>query len=632
VGDDVEREQPSDDGYWRRVRRALAERRGPVQAAIDILAWAVALPAAMFLRYEFAAPSEWGPFSFGEVVFGIALVGAIQVVVGATGGLYRGRWRFGSFDEVAHLVGSVFIATVAFSLLNRFGADRLGGRLVPHSVTIVAGVLALLAMAGARYLFRLHLERRLRPDAEATEKVLVFGAGEGGIQLVTSMLRNPASPYLPVGLLDDNPLKGNLEVMGIPVVGTRDHISVAADRTGASTLVIAIPSAGSELLRELSQLALESDLDVRVLPALSEMLGGAIGLSDLRPITVADLLGRHEIQTDLDSISHYLTGRRVLVTGAGGSIGSELCYQISRFAPASLVMLDRDESALHGVQLRLHGRATLDDRSLVVCDIRDPDRLSEMFAEHQPEVVFHAAALKHLPLLEMHPVEAVKTNVYGTLNLLRLSVRHGVERFVNISTDKAADPTSVLGYSKRLAERLTSGFAQGTSGTYLSVRFGNVLGSRGSVLTAFHAQVEAGGPITVTDPEVTRYFMTVEEAVQLVVQAGAVGQSGEALVLDMGSPVRIEDVARRYAAQSDRRIEIVYTGLRPGEKLHEVLFGSGEIDRRPAHPLVSHVNVPALDADTVLSLSSCFEDDDRLVAELRRLTTPATGQSANAVP
>jgi FlaA1/EpsC-like NDP-sugar epimerase len=632
VGDDVERDQLSDDGYWRTVRRRLAERRGPVQAAIDMLAWAIALPAAMFLRYEFAAPSHWGPFSFGEVVLGIALVGAIQVLVGATGGLYRGRWRFGSFDEVAHLVGSVFIATVAFSLINRFGADRLGGRLVPHSVTIVAGVLALLAMSGARYLFRLHLERQLRPDAEATEKVLVFGAGEGGIQLVTSMLRNPASPYLPVGLLDDNPLKGNLEIMGIPVVGTREQMAAAAERTGASTLVIAIPSADSELLRELSQVALGCNLDLRVLPALSEMLGGAIGLNDLRPITVEDLLGRHEIQTDLDSISHYLTGRRVLVTGAGGSIGSELCYQISRFAPASLVMLDRDESALHGVQLRLHGRAMLDDRSLVVCDIRDPDRLAEMFAEHQPEVVFHAAALKHLPLLEMHPVEAVKTNVYGTLHLLRLSVDHGVERFVNISTDKAADPTSVLGYSKRLAERLTSGFARGTSGTYLSVRFGNVLGSRGSVLTAFHAQVEAGGPITVTDPRVTRYFMTVEEAVQLVVQAGAVGQSGEALVLDMGTPVPIDDVARRYAAQSDRPIEIVYTGLRPGEKLHEVLFGAGELDRRPAHPLVSHVNVPALDADTVLSLSTCFDDDTRLVAELRRLTTPAPGQSANAVP
>jgi FlaA1/EpsC-like NDP-sugar epimerase len=632
VEDDVEREHTPDDGLWRTVRRALAERRGPVQAAIDMLAWAIALPAAMFLRYEFAGPSEWGPFTPGEVALAILIAGLMQVFVGSAGGLYRGRWRFGSFDEVAHLVGSVFITTVAFSIFNRFVAKELGGRLVPHSVTIVAGVLALLAMAAVRYLFRLQLERKLRPDGDAAEKVLVFGAGEGGIQLVTSMLRNPASPYVPIGLLDDNPLKGNLEIMGIPVLGTREQIADAAERTGASILVIAIPSASSELLRDLSQLALEADLDVRVLPALSEMLGGQIAVNDLRPITVEDLLGRHEIQTDLDSISHYLTGRRVLVTGAGGSIGSELCYQISRFAPASLVMLDRDESALHGVQLRLHGRATLDDRSLVVCDIRDPERLAEMFVEHRPEVVFHAAALKHLPLLEMHPVEAVKTNVYGTLNLLRLSVDHGVERFVNISTDKAADPTSVLGYSKRLAERLTSGFARGTRGTYLSVRFGNVLGSRGSVLTAFHAQVEAGGPITVTDPEVTRYFMTTEEAVQLVVQAGAVGKSGEALVLDMGSPVQIDDVARRYAAQSERPIEIVYTGLRPGEKLHEVLFGAGEIDRRPAHPLVSHVNVPALDADAVLALTTSFRDDRQLIEELRRLATPATGQSANALP
>lgn len=597
-----------------------------MQAGIDILSWTVAIPAAMFLRYEFAGPSYWGPFGLADLLGAILLAAVIQVAAGVAGGLYRGRWRYGSFDEVAHLVGSVFVTTVVFSLINRTLLDRWSEQLVPHSVTIVAGVLALFAMSGSRYLFRLHLERQLRPDAESSQKVLVFGAGEGGIQLVTTMLRNPSSQYVPVGLLDDNPMKSNLEIMGISVLGDRNDLARAAERTGATTLVIAIPSAGSELLRELSQLALEAQLDVRTLPALSEMLGGHVGVGDLRPITVEDLLGRHEIQTDLDAISHYLTGHRVLVTGAGGSIGSELCYQISRFAPASLVMLDRDESALHGIQLRLHGRAMLDDRSLVVCDIRDRERLEEVFTEHQPQVVFHAAALKHLPLLEMHPGEAVKTNIFGTLELLRLAVEHGVERFVNISTDKAADPTSVLGYSKRLAERLTSGMAEQASGVFLSVRFGNVLGSRGSVLTAFRSQVEAGGPITVTDPDVTRYFMTVEEAVQLVVQAGAVGRSGEALVLDMGSPVRIDDVARRFAAQSERPIEIVYTGMRPGEKLHEVLFGAGELDQRPAHPLISHVSVPPIGRDALDGLAQPGADADALVAEMRRLTAPGSGR------
>ena len=284
-------------------------------------------------------------------------------------------------------------------------------------------------------------------------------------------------------------------------------------------------------------------------------------------MTPADLLGRHVIHTDVEQIAGYLAGRRVLVTGAGGSIGSELCRQIQRFQPAALIMLDRDESGLHEVQLSLEGRALLDSRRLVVCDIRDPDAVAAVFAEHRPDVVFHAGALKHLPLLEMWPAEAVKTNVLGTRRVIDSAVAHGVERFVNISSDKAANPTSVLGYTKRLVERLTAAADARGAGTYLSVRFGNVLGSRGSVLSTFATQIDAGGPVTVTDPEVTRYFMTVEEAVELVVQAGAIGRGGEVLVLDMGKPVRIADVAEQLVAASKRPVPIVYTGLRPGEKL-----------------------------------------------------------------
>jgi FlaA1/EpsC-like NDP-sugar epimerase len=273
-----------------------------------------------------------------------------------------------------------------------------------------------------------------------------------------------------------------------------------------------------------------------------------------------------------------------------------------RFAPDELVMLDRDESALHAVQLSIEGRAMLDDRNLVVADIRDARRVAEVFAEHRPHVVFHAAALKHLPLLEMHPAEAVKTNCRGTQNLLDEALAHDVDQFVNISTDKAADPSSVLGTSKRVAERLTAAAAARGRGAYVSVRFGNVLGSRGSVLTAFRAQIEAGGPVTVTDPDVTRYFMTVEEAVQLVIQAGAIGSGGEALVLDMGSPVRIDDVARRMVEQAGGRAQISYTGLRPGEKLHEVLVGEDEDPRATAHPLISSVDVPPATAAVLADL------------------------------
>jgi FlaA1/EpsC-like NDP-sugar epimerase len=606
----------------RKLGPFFERHRLPIQAGLDVAAWAVALPVGLVLRYEFAlSPDDWGPFSVGGLLAAVMAAGVLQFTIGLTLGLYRGRWRFGSFDELAHLARTAVVVTVLVGVVNAVAARRL----VPVSVTFAAGVIALVLMAAVRYVWRLVLERGRRPSSLA-DRVLVFGAGEAGAQLLASMLRNPNSPYLPVGLVDDDPTKRNLRIMGVPVLGGRLAIPRAARATRATALVIAVPNATSDLVREISDLTLDTALELKILPPLEELLDGIVGVGDLRAVTEADLLGRHEIDTDIDSIAGYLTGRRVLVTGAGGSIGSELCRQISRFAPLELVMLDRDESALHAVQLGIDGRAMLDSRNLVVCDIRDRCRLEEVFAEHKPEVVFHAAALKHLPLLQMHPKEALKTNVHGTQNLLDVSCAHGVGWFINVSTDKAADPSSVLGYTKRIAERLTAEMASRAPGVYLSVRFGNVLGSRGSVLTAFQAQVEAGGPLTVTHPDVTRYFMTVEEAVQLVVQAGAVGNDGEALVLDMGEPVRIDDVARRLVSQAKRPVEIVYTGLRPGEKLHETLFGEGEVDLRSAHPKIAHVAVPRLDSQAIATLPDDL-DDVGLVSALQRLCGSAeTGE------
>jgi FlaA1/EpsC-like NDP-sugar epimerase len=348
-------------------------------------------------------------------------------------------------------------------------------------------------------------------------------------------------------------------------------------------------------------------------PSVSELLGGRVRLTDIRPVTDADLLGRGQVDLDLPSIAGYLTGKRVLVTGAGGSIGSELCRQIHSFSPAELLLLDRDESALHALQLSLNGHASLDSEEVLLVDIRDRERVFEVFSARRPQVVFHAAALKHVTALQAHPAEAVKTNVWGTLHVLEAAAASNVERFVNVSTDKAADPVNVLGYTKRLAERLTAAVGQDAHGTYLSVRFGNVLGSRGSVLTVFRNQVEAGKPITVTHPEATRYFMTVEEACQLVVQAGAVGSTGEALVLDMGEPVCIADVARRLAKEAGG-LEVVFTGLRPGEKLHEDLLGSDEDDLRPHHPLISHVPVPAVDPEAVRSFDLSLGREQAILA------------------
>lgn len=424
-------------------------------------------------------------------------------------------------------------------------------------------------------------------------RTLVFGAGDGGEQIVSSMMRSSGSPFVPVAVLDDDPAKHHTRLLELLVVGDRTALAEAAHRYRADTLLIAVPSARTELVRGLVDSADGLALDIRILPSMSELLGNPIDVSHIRPVRPVDLLGRNPVHLDLDAVGGYLRGRRVLVTGAGGSIGSELCRQLSRLSPDRLVMLDRDETALHSLQLSMEGKALLDSRDLVVCSIRDRHRLAEVFAEHRPDVVFHAAALKHLPLLEMHPAEAVKSNVWGTQNVLDAALGEGVRHFVNISTDKAAAPESVLGYSKRLAERLTA--AAATDGRmYISVRFGNVLGSRGSVLDTFLAQIENGGPVTVTDPDVTRYFMTVEEAVSLVLQAGAVGRPGEALVLDMGEPMRIADLARRLIADSGRSVDLAFTGLRPGEKLHETRLSRSELDRRPGHPMISHVDVAPL--------------------------------------
>ena len=606
------------------VRRAGLGVRTAVQVAGDAVALFVGLFTAMILRFEGEGSLlDFGAFSTADFLVGAAVAIGLLVVVNLAARRLQGRIRYGSFEDILRLIAVFVIAAAAMVVVNLAAGEVL----LPDSVVIGGAVVGFALAAGLRFAWRLDYERRKRPSGDV-RPVIVFGAGDGGEQTVTAMLRDPDSPYLPVAMLDDDPSKARYTVRGVRVAGDRHDMATVAERFGADVLIIALPGAGSELIRELARLGADAGLQILVLPPVSDLFDGTVGVSDIRPVTEADLLGREMVETDLASIAGYLRDRRVLVTGAGGSIGSEICRQVSVFGPAELVMLDRDESALHALQLGLDGRAMLDSRNLVVADIRDRERMLDVFEEHEPHVVFHAAALKHLPLLEMHPCEAVKSNVHGTLNVLDAAGATGVTHFVNISTDKAADPTSVLGYSKRVAEGLTAGAAERYPGTFLSVRFGNVLGSRGSVLTGFRAQIEAGGPVTVTDPDVTRYFMTVSEAVQLVVQAGAVGCDGEALVLDMGEPVRIDDVARQLAAQSTRPIEIVYTGLRPGEKLHEVLLAEGEADERPAHPLISHVPVPALapsDLDPLEAAAGCDADTARTL----RLMALAMGTSAS---
>jgi FlaA1/EpsC-like NDP-sugar epimerase len=582
--------------------------------AADIAAWGVGLWTAQAL-----AVVTWSP----EVPLRLAILGllaaASQGAFGMALGVYRGRATLASFDELVLLVSSVAAtATVA-------GAGvRLGSLAdLPLSVAATAAATALLTMAGMRAVWRWRAEHALAAPDRQGRPTIVFGAGEGGYQAIRAMLRRKGSPYRPVALLDDDRRKRYLRIMGVRVAGTRHDIVPTARRLRAEVLLVAIPSASKALLRELAEPCREAGLVMKVLPPVHELIGGRARLGDIRDVQIDDVLGRPPALMELAPMARYVRGKKVMVTGAGGSIGSELCRVLDRYEPGELLMLDRDESALHAVQLSLTGRALLDGAELILADIRDEQRLATIFEERRPDIVFHAAALKHLPLLERYPGEAIKTNIWGTLAVLTAAAAAGVQRFVNISTDKAADPISVLGLSKRITERLVA-HGIGSQMACLSVRFGNVLGSRGSVLHTFAAQVKAGGPITVTHPDVTRYFMTVGEAVHLVIAAGGIGHPGDVLVLDMGEPVRIDEVARRVSETAP--VPIVYTGLRPGEKLHEQLFGSDEVDERPVHPLISHVPAPPLSPADVYMLNPTLSAE-KIVADLRRLAYSAPRQA-----
>lgn len=590
---------------------ARPPRRLPVRAGVlafvvvDVLAWVVAAAAVGVGLAVTGRAATWA--------ITVALVaGLVHALAGTACGLYRRQPLLG-LDEARRLALTTLAACAAASvalLVLPGGPTERWSAVLP----VLAGPVAFVATAGVRVAHRRRVEEGLRPGRDA-ESALVFGAGVVGQHLVRQLLTHPGAAYRPVGLLDDDRALWGASTEGVRVLGGLDDLGAAVDRTGARALLVAAPHADSGVLREVADRAAGLGLHVASVPTLAELRAEGRPVTALRDVTLEDLVGRRPVDTDVTAIADYVRGKRVLVTGAGGSIGSELSRQLAGFAPAELVLLDRDETALQSVQVRLHGHGLLDTREVVLADIRDTAALAAVFRARRPQVVFHAAALKHLPMLEQYPGEAWQTNVMGTLNVLEAAEEVGVETFVNVSTDKAANPTSVLGRSKRLAERLTARAAERTGRRYLSVRFGNVFGSRGSLVPLFAELIDAGRPLTVTHPEATRFFMSIPEACQLVVQAGAIGAPGEVLILDMGEPVRILDIAERMQAMAGRDdIEIVFTGLRPGEKLHEELTGIGESDERPVHPLISHTSVPPLDP--------CELDVDSLTS-----TAPGAGET-----
>ncbi len=474
--------------------------------------------------------------------------------------------------------------SITLSLLVLYEAIGIG-----RSVGLIAFPFACLFMGAARYAKRLYVEGKNRPG-EGAQNTLIYGAGFLGNSLLTRMLQDPDSPYFPVGLIDDDPSKKHLRLSGVQVLGRGDDLPALIRRTRASVLVLAFANVEASVVRRISDAVAGLNVRVLVLPPLRDMLGRGApeGFSDFRDVAVEDLIGRRPVDIKVDEIAGYIKGKRVLVTGAGGSIGSELCRQIVQFSPAELIMLDHDETGLQHTQISITGRGLLAGRDTVLASIRDGAALQEIFEDRRPEVVFHAAALKHAPLLQQYPVEAWKTNVLGTLNVLRAAERtrrFPLREHLHGQGSQPDDGAWPLQARCRKACRL-DGRPDRPQVRLRPVRERD--GKPRLDAAAFTEQIRVGGPVTVTDPEVTRFFMTIPEACQLVIQAGAIGRGGEVMILDMGEPVRILDVAQRMIAMSGKKVDIIYTGLRPGEKLHEELVGTGELDERPLHPKISH--------------------------------------------
>ena len=566
------------------------DRNRIFQLTWDAIAWILAVPIATLLRYEWNPPSS----SIANAVRAGIVLAILQTVISLFMQALNGRYVIGSFDEIFGVVTSALIVSTLFAIV----LISLGGTFLPRTISITSMVFADLLMLGGRFAVRSIRQNGVL--SKNGQRVLIYGAGDSGEQIVRQMIKDPASEYFPVGFIDDNPTKRNLRIHGFRVLGNLNQLTAIVKRLGVATVVVSIANIDREKLVLIDELCTELQIQLSVIPTTSQLVGGEVRLRDISEITNEDLLGRNPIATDEEGIRKFLEGKRVLITGAGGSIGSEIARQIHKYQPSFLGILDRDESAIHEVQLTIEGEGLLNSEGLILADIRDEFKILELFNEIKPQVVFHAAALKHLTLLERYPMEAYKTNVLGTLNVLRAAEKSGVDVFVNISTDKAAEPSSVLGKSKLITERLTSHFSGQSGKKFLSVRFGNVLGSRGSVLTTFRYQISKGGPVTVTHPDVTRYFMTIPEAVHLVLQAAVIGESSETLILDMGNPVKIVDVAKQLIDKSGKRIEIVFTGLRPGEKLDEILIGGTENAVKRSHPKISHSKVEPL-ADNLLS-------------------------------
>jgi FlaA1/EpsC-like NDP-sugar epimerase len=537
--------------------------------ALDLAAIALATLLAYYARFEGAIPSTFGAY----VPWALGLAAAIYVLSLTAFGLYRVVLRYVGVDTALRLAAAVVVGFVALVAIDFLLPGSAQMRALPYGVLFIQALLVFLGTAAVRLAVRVALLMRSRTSGEA-RRVLIVGAGSAGSLLLREIQGRPDLGLVAVGFLDDEPSLVGRTIAGLPVFGPTRQLGDVVALHGIQEIVVAMPSAPRETVRAILNAAADAGVTTRITPALV-MAKGAVRITDLRPVEVEDLLGREPTPIDVERVAETLAGKVVAVTGAAGSIGSEMCRQVIGMRPERLVLIEIDETRLYELWLELEGLAP--GLSVMrICDIRDAAKLGRVFEEERPGVVIHAAAYKHVPLMELSPDEAVITNVIGTKQVVEACERHGVERFVLISTDKAVEPANVMGLTKSLAERVMLSASARGKVLAVAVRFGNVLASRGSVIPIFETQLRHGGPLTVTDAEVTRFFMTIPEAARLVLQAQAIGRTGDIFVLEMGEPVRIVDLARKMIALSGVPAEIEFVGLRPGEKLHETLVHADE--------------------------------------------------------
>jgi FlaA1/EpsC-like NDP-sugar epimerase len=572
---------------------------------LDLLLVVGSYIASYFIRFDGVPPPHYRNLMLVMLPLIVLLRAGTMVYFK----LDRGIWRYAGIKDLNQILKAVTVSSV---LIVALAMGLYSGH--PRSIFIIDWLLLIVGLSGARFAIRLTRPfwGRRREGEEPRRRVLIVGAGDAGEMILREMMVRGGLDYDVVGMVDDNPSKQGRRIHGIPVVGRSIDIPSLVERRHVQEVIIAIPSLTPEQTRAIVEYCMASRARYRILPNLADLINGTVQVKDLREVKLEDLLQREEVVLSREKIGDYLAGQTVLITGAGGSIGSELCRQVARYAPGELVLFEKAENSLFYIDMELGQYFRNLSPTSVIGDVRDRRRVREILSRHRPRIIFHAAAHKHVPLMETNPLEAVKNNTFGTRVVAEEAVRAGVERFLFLSTDKAVDPASVMGASKRLAEMYIMALAGEGRTRFMAVRFGNVLGSEGSIIPIFQKQIEKRGPITVTHPEIKRYFMTIPEAVGLVLEVGAMGRGGEIFILEMGRQIKVVDLARDLIKLSglepDRDIELTFTGLRPGEKMCEKLVGEEEQVRPTGHEKVMVLAPPASAGDTILSDLQALEE------------------------